>query len=81
MCRDKKYPAGMLGSSVALHRHELAVRVKRTFTWIAGGLRDIIGMFGRRNLRVAEDFSASEFLVDLFCQKRFSDMWLVSSFT
>ena len=58
--RDKMYPAGLLGSSVALHRHELAVRLKRTFTWLAGGLRDMIRVFGRRDLRVSEDFSASE---------------------
>ena len=58
--RDKRFPGGLLGSSLVLHRHELSVRVRTSFSWVADSLVDVLDVFGRRHLRVEGGVASHE---------------------
>ena len=49
--RHKNYPAGLLGSSVTVHRHILRSRVARRFSWLAGTLDEARDASARLHLK------------------------------
>ena len=75
--RAKKFPGGLLGPSMALHRHELCSRVQRNFSWIEGTLAEALRVFGRRNLRLDLDASGASGFVRLRSAKSLHDLMTI----
>ena len=58
--RNRRYPQGLLGSSIVLHRHEVQVQVSRTFPWVRGHLDETVKACARRHLRAGDEFPRME---------------------